>query len=412
MVFRWVARVTDGSRMAGSMAETDSLPPDQQEELGDLGESGRRYVAVINQADWTVETILQQIDKGNIELNPNFQRREAWRVIHKSQYIESLLLNVPVPQIVLAERRDKRGKFIVIDGKQRLLTLRQFHADATDETYKPFRLTGLSIRTDLNGQDYKSISSDILLETDYDALENSTIRTAVIRNWDDETFLYTVFLRLNTGSVPLSPQELRQALHPGGFVRFVDEYSLDSELLRAALGLSKPDPRMRDAELVIRYFAFRNLLHTYTGNLKPLLDATAKHFNGVWGSNRAEIDRQTADFEAAMRSAIEIFSERNVFRKWNGTRYEAAINRAVYDVMMFYFVDDAVRRVAARDVNSIESAFRSLCMNDEFRTSIEGTTKSIDSIFTRLRMWGDVLHSLSIPVHLPLLVNNKITSTS
>src|ERR1700730_9237920 len=91
--------------------------------LEDLGESGRQYQAVINSADWTVETIIQQIDKGNIELNPDFQRREAWHNPRKSQYIESLILNVPVPQVVL-ERKDRR-KFIVIDGKQRLLALRQ-----------------------------------------------------------------------------------------------------------------------------------------------------------------------------------------------------------------------------------------------------------------------------------------------
>src|SRR5688500_16703592 len=115
-------------RVVVSMIDQNRLPDDQQEGLEDLGEAGRQYSAVINQADWTVETILQQIDKGNIELNPDFQRREAWRTPHKSRYIESLILNVPVPQIVLAERKDKRGKFIVIDGKQRLLTLRQFHA--------------------------------------------------------------------------------------------------------------------------------------------------------------------------------------------------------------------------------------------------------------------------------------------
>jgi hypothetical protein len=79
----------------------------------------------------------------------------------------------------------------------------------------------------------------------------------VIRNWPDEKFLYQVFLRLNTGSVPLSPQELRQALHPGPFSSFVDSFSGSSIEIRYILGLSAPDFRMRDAELVIRYFAFR-----------------------------------------------------------------------------------------------------------------------------------------------------------
>lgn len=390
------------------MTSDDSLPDDQQEELDDLGESGRRYAAVINQADWTVQTILQQIEKGKIELNPAFQRREAWRIPHKSRYIESMILNVPVPQIVLAERKDKRGNFIVIDGKQRLLALRQFHASPRDKTYEGFSLTGLTIRTDLERIDYAKLSTDILLEGDHDALENSTIRTAVIRNWDDETFLYTVFLRLNTGSVPLSPQELRQALHPGDFVRFVDDYSITSKQLQGILGLNKPDSRMRDAEMVIRYFAFRNFLPTYVGNLKPLLDTTAEHFNKVWRSDQAIIQQQVNDFEAAISTVVDIFSIKSAFRKWNGQEYESALNRAVFDAMMHYFDHKAVRDAATAKKAEVEDAYKRLCINDRFREAIEGTTKSIEAIYTRLRMFGEALVQIDVPAPLPELVGNKI----
>jgi hypothetical protein len=389
------------------MTDDASVPEDQQEGLEDLGEAGRQYQAVINQADWTVETIIQQIDKGNIELNPAFQRREAWQLTRKSQYIESLIINVPVPQLVLAERRDRRGKFIVIDGKQRLLALRQFHSK--DEIFPPYSLSGLTIRTDLNGVSYDQLSSDLMREQDHNALQNSTIRTAVIRNWGDETFLYTVFLRLNTGSVPLSPQELRQALHPGEFVKFVDEYSRDSDLLHSVMGIRKADPRMRDAELVIRYFAFRNFLHTYTGNLKPLLDDTAEHFNQVWDKDQGSIQRQRADFEATILATINIFGEQYAFRKWNGKRYERPMNRAVFDVMTYHFSNADVRRVAEARANDVEIVFKMLCDDESFLSAIEGTTKSIDAIFTRLRLWGEALQSLNIPAVLPRLVDNKIT---
>ncbi|MGN6930399.1 DUF262 domain-containing protein, partial [Neisseria sp. P0015.S010] len=76
--------------------------------------------------DWTTETIIRQIEKGNIILNPDFQRRDAWNKKKKSQFIESLILGLPIPQIVLAESKDQKGKYIVLDGKQRLLSLRQF----------------------------------------------------------------------------------------------------------------------------------------------------------------------------------------------------------------------------------------------------------------------------------------------
>jgi hypothetical protein len=388
---------------------TDFFAPlDQQEDLSDIGEADRRYEAVINQADWTVGTIIQQIDKGNIELNPEFQRREAWRQGNKSQYIESLIINVPVPQIVLAERRGKRGKFIVIDGKQRLLTLRQFFAKRTDKSYNSFRLQGLTVRQDLNGIDFEDFAANPSLESDLDILQNSTIRTAVIKGWTDETFLYSVFLRLNTGSVSLSPQELRQALHPGDFLRYIDKFSSESQQIRTALGLSAPDPRMRDAELVIRYLAFRNFLWSYTGNLKPLLDTTSRQLNDVWPTEQHEIRKQLSDLEDAIDFTISIFGKPSAFRKWNGLRYERALNRAIFDVMAHYFANSATRHTAETRKTSIVEAFQALCTQDDFRQSVEGTTKSIDAIYTRLRLWGETLNGLGITVQMPTLQNNKI----
>src|SRR5262249_40040090 len=145
---------------------------------------------------------------------------------------------------VLAERLERPGHFFVIDGKQRLLALRQFYAglaEATDEGFEPLHLTGLTILEELKGSDLGDVQTkraDL-----FDAFENHTIRTVVIRNWEVEDFLYTLFLRLNTGSVPLSPQELRQALVPGPFVDFVDVASGESPGLRFLLGNRGPDRR-------------------------------------------------------------------------------------------------------------------------------------------------------------------------
>ena len=386
------------------------LPNDQQEDLDDLKVDRLGYSAVVHAADWTVQTILQQIRKGNIELDPNFQRREAWRLRRKSNYIESLVLGIPVPQIVLAERKEKRGQFIVIDGKQRLLTLCQFTASPQDQNYKPFKLSGLGVRQDLNGIGYADLASDMLKEADLNALDNSTIRTAVIRNWKDEEFLYAVFLRLNTGSVPLSPQELRQALHPGPFVKFIDTYSRDSKLIQALLHIDEPDVRMRDAELIIRYFAFRNFLGDYNGNLKPLLDRTAQHFNVNWDQQRMEIDDQIAELERGIRASIGVFGENNACRKWNGKKYEPALNRAIFDVLTIYFAREPIAAEATEKKAEVAAAFKRLCVqNVAFKSAIEGTTKSIDSIFTRLRLWGEALSGvLDTEVKLPELRDNHI----
>ena len=214
------------------------------QEVGETSESDRDLLplkqgeisqAVVNGTDWTVETILSQINKGNIQLDPKFQRRDAWGVDRKSKFIESLILGFPVPQLVLAEAKGKKGSYLVIDGKQRLLSIRQFAAATDDRTYSQFRLKDLDLRPELNGKVLDDLKSDANLDDDLRAFENSPIRTVVIKNWSSESFLYHVFLRLNTGSLPLSPQELRQALHPGMFVDFADEAASTSNALKEIL---------------------------------------------------------------------------------------------------------------------------------------------------------------------------------
>src|SRR5690348_9039922 len=104
------------------------IPNEGSETEEDVGRVDPSLVnkAVVTGTDWTADTILKQLEKGNISLDPIFQRRDAWSDKRKSKFIESLILGLPVPQIVLAESQEVKGKFLVIDGKQRLLTLQRF----------------------------------------------------------------------------------------------------------------------------------------------------------------------------------------------------------------------------------------------------------------------------------------------
>ncbi|MFM6366846.1 MAG: DUF262 domain-containing protein, partial [Dolichospermum sp.] len=137
-------------------------------------------------------TILDQLIRNNIQLTPRFQRRDAWDITLKSRFIESLILGFPVPQIVLAATQEK-GKFIVLDGKQRLLTILQFYGRSDKNIQNnAFALRNLEFRRDLIGKTYEDIRSDLFLSRDIDNLDNQTIRTMVLRNIKDENFLYKI----------------------------------------------------------------------------------------------------------------------------------------------------------------------------------------------------------------------------
>ena len=387
--------------------DEELLPDDQQEELADLQLQDNWFSGPsLWGTDWTTETIVNQLRRGNIDMNPRFQRRNAWANTRKSLFIESLILGLPVPQIILAEDRQRKGKggFVVIDGKQRLLTLRQFSAETSiDEPFEQLRLTGLRDRSDLNGLTYEALQADGRFENELNTFDNQTIRTVVIRGWRDERYLYSVFLRINTGSVQLSPQELRQALHPGGFSDFVDDVSVEHPGVRGLLKLKAPDFRMRDVELVLRYFAYMNYGDQYDGDLKKFLDATTERFNTEWPLARPMLEAQAGELDDALARIREIFTERNEVRKWNGSIYEKRINRAVFDIMVCAFANPQVRELSRGKEAAIEAAFQDLCENDyRFLGSIEQTTKSLDANRTRFSAWARVLgHVLGSEVTLP-----------
>src|SRR4028119_567944 len=236
---------------------------------------------IVAGTDWTTATILDQLVRENIQLNPRFQRRDAWNIIRKSRFIESIVLGFPIPQIVLASNENQRGKFIVLDGKQRLLTILQFYGRSETQN-NSFALKNLEFRPELNGCTYEALKNDLLHSSVLDALDNQTLRTTLIRNWHTESLLYKIFLRLNLENTPLSPQELRQALHPGDFINFLDDESIKNQALRKILKSQNPDPRMRDVELLLRYVGFHHFLSDYRGNLKMFLDMTCKKLNKDW----------------------------------------------------------------------------------------------------------------------------------
>lgn len=384
-------------------ATTDMFVDENSENEDDIRnvDSSIFSETIVSDADWTTETLLSQLKKGNILLNPAYQRRDAWTDERKSRFIESLLLGLPIPQIVLAESQTNKGKFIVIDGKQRLLSLMRFALDDDN----PLKLGKLEIRCDLNGKTFRQLqtSENPQQVDDVAAFENQTVRTCVIRGVKDEAALYLIFYRLNSGSVPLSPQELRHVLHPGGFIDFAFQFSEQSSPLIDLMGRKgKPDFRMRDVELVIRYFAFTMFIEQYTGDLKLFLDSTTQNLNEAWQGQEAEIRSRAQHLDSAIQLTYKIFGN-DAFHKWTTKGFENRRNLAVLDCMVFYFsMPDIAAATLGKEV-AIKDEFIRLCSEDyQFLQSLETTTKSTTSTFTRLFTWGTSLSSI-LDIQIPRL---------
>lgn len=359
--------------------------------------------AVLFSTDWTVETILGQLERGNIDLNPRFQRRDAWSLKNKSRFIESVILGLPVPQIVLAEKRSRRGTFIVLDGKQRLLTLMQFAGQAQG-AHNGFSLSSLEARPDLTRKRFAQFSTEPNLQQDLDAFNNHTIRTVVIRNWPNNSFLHLVFLRLNTGSVKLSPQELRQAMVPGNFSDFVDDHAIASMGLKILLSRRTPDPRMRDVELLVRFLSFANRISDYRGRMKAFLDDSCEHFNALWEHQEETFRRQAEALEQAINVLVGLF-ESNLARK-TGSR---SFNRAIFDALSFYAADDRIRHHMQVKADAVIDAYARALANAEFAEAVESDTAGTPHTFARLAIWGRYLgEATQLDFKCPRLVDGHI----
>jgi len=222
--------------------EADSLTTDA---LSDL---------VLYTLDWSVQSLLERIGS-TFDINPTFQRRDAWTLERKSLYIESLILGLPVPQIVLAEDTKRKGRFIVLDGKQRLITIKQFAAP--NEQFASIELKKLEFVHELVGMSFADMQNSLTADEHAENFLAQPIRTIVVRNWKDPAVLYQIFVRLNQGSLSLSPQELRQALYPNDFTKWINSRSASSTLIHRARRIKSADFRMRDAEMLLRFVAFQ-----------------------------------------------------------------------------------------------------------------------------------------------------------
>lgn len=352
--------------------------------------------AVVWGTDWTTETIARQIARGNIDLNPSFQRRDAWTVKEKSKLIESLMLNIPVPPIVLAEDPNNRNHYIVIDGKQRLLSIMQFYSDCEsikteleEGKYESLSLSSLAILKDLNKKKYSGIP-----EPYRSNIDNETIRTIAIKNWPDENFLYTVFLRLNTGSKKLSPQELRQALKPGGFLSYLDEASADSMLVRKMLNNKQPDKRMRDVELALRYFAFKYYIQEYKGDLKKFMDDTCERLNSLWDERKESIVSDFHSLEKAIEFSFELFDKYPFSRRYKKYADSSSFNRCIFELFSFYFSDEKIRGVVSNKKAEFIEKMCELNEDPTFNEAIMGFPKMTEKVVVRFNAFSTLLESL------------------
>lgn len=243
---------------------------------------------------------------GNLEnaliLSPYYQRYDGiWSLKDKSLFIESIILNIPIPSIYLSE--DSKGNLIVIDGRQRLSTLFEF----MDEK-KGFKLQGLSILRELNGYKFSKLLGD--KEKFRSKIEDRSLHIAKLRYGTDETFIIETFERVNTKGAKLNAQEIRNAIHHGKSTDLLndisDYYCGENRII--------DKKRMKDKYIVLRYFAMQFFYNSICENknvdFKSISDYLSKIMIKINSFNNEDIEELRKNFIIIYDRAKSIFKEK------------------------------------------------------------------------------------------------------
>jgi len=337
--------------------------------------------------NWTFEGLCNLIDNGSIELSPAFQRRNVWGDERKSQLIESIYLGLPIPPIILAEFAgdDNEKRYMVIDGKQRLLTMIGFFKPEKYPYWKETKgkLKKLKIADKLNGLSYEKM--DVIAKR---ILNNSVLPTWTMHNIKQENMdiLYHIFYRVNAGAEPLNLQELRQALHQGNFSNYLAEVTKELQPFQEVMGYDKPDERMNDTEYLVRIFGNKFLHEKYKNSLSSFLDETIKYLNKNWNT----LEKEIKEYYDKINKAID-YLEKTFEGKKNIARISAEstqFNKAVFEVELFYFAELDNALLTPKNTNefkeNLKQAFSERMFSELFTRGTNGNHNQRFSEFKKI----------------------------
>jgi len=275
-----------------TFSSEDQLEPENDDEQPIVKPDDRPISSQVS--DWTISALRDKLDRGQLDLQPKFQREYVWatRPELPSRLIESLLLEIPIPPIYFGKVTE--GRLEMIDGQQRLTTLVNFVSNK-------FALRKLDRMSSLNDKLFRDLT-----KPQQEKILDSPVRSIVIDAAGNTELRYEIFERLNRGSMALNEQELRNCVYRGPFNELLAELEKDP-YWRKAKGGSEPEGRFKEREIILRFFAFANRLPQYTGSLKRFLN----EYMGLYPPREEQqLKAHATLFKQTVQNMYNVFGEK------------------------------------------------------------------------------------------------------
>lgn len=320
----------------------------------------------------TIEQLLRRINEEALDLAPDFQRHaNIWKDDAKSRLIESILIRIPLPAFYIDATNE--DKWLVVDGLQRLSALKQFMSD------KKLKLCGLEYLLNLEGKNYDEIGRRYQRR-----IEETQVTVYLIEKGTPPEVKYNIFKRINTGGLPMSPQEIRHALNPGKATKFLAKLATSNEFEQVTNLSDSRKMRMEDREFILGSVAF--MLTSYKDYQSETRDLfLTKALSKINNMSESELGAIENNFKKAMVAAWEIF-EQNAFRKISQNQKRTfPINKALFEVWSanFSLLSDEQLDILKQHKEQLIEKFRNYVDSDrEFLTSISQAAEKIEYRFT------------------------------
>lgn len=360
--------------------EEDDIQIENAEELNDLTyttpNEGYVFKEVhVTKKDFSVFELARKYKKGDLILDVSFERKLVWKERQKCELIESILMGLPLP--IFYFKQLENGKFVVVDGKQRLSTLFEFLDDK-------FALKNLKILDFLNKKKFSDLINEFgIYQTQ---LEDYQVYSHVILPPTPDRILFDIFDRVNRGGTKLNKQEIRNALYQGNGMDMIHNITKGETFERVTRIQNKKDSRMKGAYLLTRYFAFYLYInrylwnggepYKYNGDMDEFIEVTLEYLNKC---SDEELLRLWSLTDYALNNAY-FYLERAAFRK----RENSPINMNLFETTLIVmsrvkFKDNDIREDMAEKI-------RNVIDSEEFNSYIGNGRDSVQNVIGRFNM--------------------------
>ncbi len=337
-------------------------------------------------------SLIRRLDNKEITIPPFQRHADLWTLTQMSRLIESILLKLPLP--IFYFDVSNPDKWLIVDGLQRLSTIRKFFIEQS------FTLKNLEFLTNFNGKKYENLSREMIR-----TIEDTQFITYQIEAQTPKKVRYSIFNRINTGGLSLKAQEIRQALNQdGGGVKFLEDV-VEDETFKSVVGIS--NKRMAGQELVLRFMAFQLLGEDNFTTMPKFLDKAMEELDSI------KDDNEFANLKKRLIDTL-IFSEQilgtghRFSRSIANPKLNKLVNLSLFDVLTVCFnkIENKEKFISKKSI-FVEGLKKLLLDDTPFIDSITKSTSSKRAQETRF----EIIRSSIAEILLLLLTITKSTSS-